>query len=50
LKIEIKESKWQDQLPKKLMDMLSDMSKTRNRKIIHFKVTNRPVVQFTTPI
>lgn len=50
LKIEIKESRWQDQLPRKLSDMLEEMARTRCRRIVNFRVSTRPVLRIVTPL
>lgn len=50
LKIEIKESKWQDQLPKKLVAMLEEMANNRRRKMVNFKVEAIPVLQQGSPL
>ena len=50
LRIEIKESKWQDQIPRRLSDMLSELARTRCRRIVNFKVSNRPVLRMVTPL
>lgn len=50
LKIEIKESRWQDQLPHKLNQMLEEMARSRCRRMINFKVSTKPVAQLMSPL
>lgn len=50
LKIEIKESKWQDQIPRKLSDMLQEMAKTRCRRMVNFRIASLPVIRMSSPV
>lgn len=50
LKLEIKESKREEQIPKKLMDMLQEHAQNKRRKMLNFRICSIPVLPSLSPL